>query len=87
MGNLHSTDSATAPAHIGGAWRSSLEWLTDGVGEIAQLVMVGDRGDRGMNPVTAITFSCPAIHFPAVYNLQHNQRPVPLIQFLYGVRG
>ena len=28
-----------------------------------------DPGDRGTNPVTAITFSCDVIYFPAVYNL------------------
>ena len=37
--------------------------------------------------VMAITFSCAAIHFPAVYNLQHHQRSVPLKPFLYGVGG
>ena len=26
-------------------------------------------GNRGMNPVTAITFSYAAIHFPGMYNL------------------
>ena len=31
--------------------------------------------------VTAITFSC------AVYNLEHHQRPVPLIRCLYGMEG
>ena len=40
---------------------------------------VGNSGDRGSNPITAIRFSCAAIHFPAVYNLQYHQRPVPLI--------
>ena len=48
---------------------------------------VGDPGDRGMIPITAITFSCAAIHLPAVYNLQRHQRPVPLLQCLYGVGG
>ena len=36
-------------------------------------------------PVTAITFSCAANHFPAVYNLQRHQRPVPLAPCLYSV--
>ena len=44
-------------------------------------------GDKGTNPVTALTVTCAAIHYPAVYNLQHHQRPVPLIRFLCGVRG
>ena len=35
--------------------------------------------------VTAITFSWTAIHSPTVYNLQHDQGPVPLIPRLYGV--
>ena len=39
----------------------------------------GDAGDRGINPVTDKTFSCAAIHFLAMYNLEHHQRPVPLI--------
>ena len=42
-------------------------------------------GDMATNPVTAITFSFAAIHFPIVYNIQHQQRPVPLIPCLYGV--
>ena len=29
--------------------------------------MVGDARDMGMNSVTAIAFSCAAIHFPIVY--------------------
>ena len=29
---------------------------------------VGDLGVRAMNPITAITFSWAAIHFPTVYN-------------------
>ena len=33
----------------------------------------------------AITFSCAAIQFPTVYNLQCHQRPVPLIPCLFGV--
>ena len=38
-------------------------------------------------PVTGITFSCAAIHDLTVYNLQHHQRPVPLIVIpcLFGV--
>ena len=48
---------------------------------------VGDPGDTGRNPVTAITFSCAAIHFPIVYNLQHHQRSAPFIPCLYGVGG
>ena len=58
----------------------------DECGEIAQLVKAwegGDPGDRDMNPITTITFRCAAIHFPAMSNLQHHQRPVPL----YGVGG
>ena len=43
---------------------------------------VGDPGDRGTNFVTAITCSCPAIHFPAMYNLQCHERPVPFIPCL-----
>ena len=39
----------------------------------------GDPGDSDMNPVIAVTFSCAAFHFLAVYNLQHHQRPVPLM--------
>ena len=38
-------------------------------------------------PVMAITFSCAAIHFSSVYNLQRHQRPLPLIPCLYGVGG
>ena len=45
---------------------------------------VGDPGDRVQIPVTAITFSRAAIHFPTVYNLQCHQRPAPLIPCLYG---
>ena len=41
--------------------------------------------DRGTNPVTSIPFSCAAIHFPAVYNLERYQRPVPPIPCLYDV--
>ena len=37
--------------------------------------------------VTALTFSCAAIHFQAVYNLQRYQRPIPLIPSLYSVGG
>ena len=37
--------------------------------------------------VTAITFSCAAIHFYTVCILQHHQRPVPLIPCLDGVEG
>ena len=48
---------------------------------------IGDPADRDRNSVTAITFSCAAIHFPTVYNLQHHQRPVLLITCLYGVGG
>ena len=47
----------------------------------------GDPGDSGMNPITPITFSCAAIHFLTVYNLQHHQRPIPVIRCLYGVGG
>ena len=49
--------------------------------EIAQLVK--DAGlvtlGQGMNSDTTIRISCAAIHFPAMYNLQGHQRPVPLI--------
>ena len=48
---------------------------------------VGDPVDRGTNPVTAITFSCAAIHFPAVYNLRRHEKPVPHIPRLCGVGG
>ena len=37
--------------------------------------------------ITTVTFSCVAIHFPTVYNLQHHQRSVPLTSCLYGVGG
>ena len=46
---------------------------------------MGDPGDRSTNPVTAITFNGAAIHFHAVYNLQHHQRPVPLTPCLHGI--
>ena len=36
-------------------------------------------------PVSAIIFSCAAIHFPAVYNLQQHQWSVSLMPCLYGV--
>ena len=48
---------------------------------------VGNPRDWGTNDVTAITFTCAANHFPAVYNLQHHQKPDPLIPCLYGVGG
>ena len=35
--------------------------------------------------MTAMTFICAAIHFRAVYNLQHPPKPVPLIPSLHGV--
>ena len=38
-------------------------------------------------PVTAKAFNCAAVHFLAVYNLQCQKRPVPLIQCLCGVGG
>ena len=61
-----------------------------GVGEIARSVkalgLVTHR-DKGMNPITAITFSCAATHFPDVYNLERHQRPAPFIPCLYGVGG
>ena len=58
-------------------------------GEIAQFgrargVILG-AGVRIL--VTAIIVSCAAIRFPAVENLQHRQRPVPLTPCLYGVGG
>ena len=46
---------------------------------------VGDPGERGMNAISAIKFSCTAIHFPIVYNLQFHQMPVPLIACVYGI--
>ena len=46
---------------------------------------VGNPVDMGTKPVTAITFSCAAIHFPAVYNLECHQAPAPLIPCLYSV--
>ena len=46
-----------------------------------------DSGDRGMNPISTITFSYAAIHFRAVYHLQNHQRPVPPMPCLYGVGG
>ena len=52
-------------------------------GDIAQLV----KALGLVNPLTAITFSCAAIIFPTVYNLQHHQWPVSLITSLYGVGG
>ena len=42
------------------------------LGEIA--CWFGDPGNRGMDPITAIIFSCSVIHFPAVYKLQRHQR-------------
>ena len=48
---------------------------------------VADSGDRGTNPVIAITFSCAAIHVPTVYNSQHHQRSLSVIPCLYGVGG
>ena len=53
-------------------------------GEMAQMVKVLGWWPwrRGTN---LVTFSCAAIHLLAVYNLQHHQRPVPLIPCLYGV--
>ena len=48
---------------------------------------VDDPGNRGTNPVTSLIFSCVAIYFRAVYNLQRHQRPLPLIQCIYGVGG
>ena len=44
----------------------------------------GVPGDRDSNPITAIAFSCAAIYFLALYNLQHHHRPAPC---LYGVGG
>ena len=58
--------------------RGLLSWLSH---------WVGGPGDRDVNPVTAITFSCAAIHFSTVYNLHCHQRPVPLIPCLHGVGG
>ena len=44
-------------------------------------------GKRVRISVTAITVSCAAIYFPAVYNLQRYQRPVSLILCLCAVGG
>ena len=43
-----------------------------GRGEIAKLVRVRGRWPWGRILVTVITFSCAAIHFPVVCNLQHD---------------
>ena len=64
--------TASLPLVVG-RW---LSWLRQGI---------GDPGDTGKNPVTAITYSCAAIHFTAVYNLPHHQLPDPLIRCIYGV--
>ena len=58
-------------------------------GEIVQLVKTlgRDHHDRLTNLITAIAFSCAAIHFPTVYNIQHHQSPVTLMSCLYGVAG
>ena len=69
----------TTNQHINGHSLTTIE----GGWEIAQLV--GAPVDKVIDPVTAITFSCAAIHFPGIYNLQLHQRPVPLISCLYGV--
>ena len=68
-------------------WRDSS--AGDGSGEIAQLVTVLYWCRRGTNTnlLTAITFSCTAIYFLAVYNLQRHHRSVPLILCLDGVEG
>ena len=63
---------------------------TIGVGRISNKLSwlgLGDPGDRGTHPVTAITFHRAAIHLLAVYNLQCHQRPVRLIPGLYGWGG
>ena len=76
----------TAPASMAGSRGINVACVSVVRGwEIAQLVRVLGIGER--IPVTAITFSCAAFHFPAVYNLQHHQRPVPLTPGLYGVGG
>ena len=68
-------------------------WLNSATlwgGELAQLVRARGMWPCGLwvwIPVLAITFSCTAIHFPAVYNLQHHQTALPLIPGLYGVGG
>ena len=48
---------------------------------------LGDPVVRSMNPLTPITLSCDTIHFPAVYNMQSHQKPVPIIPCLNGVGG
>ena len=56
-------------------WVRSLAQLVRALGTVVRI------------PIMAITFSCAAIHIPAVYNLQRHQRPVPLVPCLYGVGG
>ena len=54
-----------------------LSWLERGVGVL--------WGTGVRIPVTAIIFSCAAIHFLDAYDLQHHQRAVPLMPSPYGV--
>ena len=56
-------------------------------GGVVKQTNKGDPGDRGTNPLTGITFSCAVVNIPAMYNLQHHQRPVALIPCLYSVGG
>ena len=49
-------------------------YMTTRGGEIAQLVKVGNSGDRGMNPVTAVIFCGTSIHFPAVCKLTSSSK-------------
>ena len=58
---------------------SFLGWRDSSVGQ--------GPGDRDMNSVTAITFSCAAVHYLAVYNLQCHQRPVPHTYIVWEVKN
>ena len=70
-------------------WSHPWHWMPMG-GELAQLVRARGYMTLGTGvriPVMAVTFSCAAIHLPAVYNLQRHQRSNPLISCLYSVGG
>ena len=51
------SDESIIPCQFQGVGRE-LNWLS---------YWVIDPSDRGMNPVSAITYGCAAIHFPTVY--------------------
>ena len=55
--------------------------LTGGGGESWLRRGIGDPGDRVMNPINAITFSCAAIHFPTVYSIINGQFNVENVMF------